>query len=241
MAEHVRCPWERGCFEQALAGCIDEQPILRTGFRLDGERPLQHVHRRIELPLEVEDLRGWREEEQERYLAEWRERRKRHVFDWERGPLFQINIFQRTEESFEFAISFHHAVLDGWSRAALTTALYNRYERLRAGQELEAVKVDWTYRDFIAQEQEVLNNAEAKAYFAAMLEDAPAEQLPRLKASRGDRTQDRLFVQSFPSLSGGLIGLAKELGVPVPAVLQAAHYKVLSVVSGQKRVVSCVT
>src|SRR5437016_5843184 len=101
MAEHVRCPWERGCFEQALAGCIDEQPILRTGFRLDGERPLQHVHRRIELPLEVEDLRGWREEEQERHLGEWRERRKRHAFDWQRGPLFQISIFLRTEESFE--------------------------------------------------------------------------------------------------------------------------------------------
>ena len=130
MAEHVKCPWERGSFERVLAACVEEHPMLRTGFRLEGERPLQLVHKRVELPLEVEDLRQRSGEEQEKYLREWTEERKRHVFEWERGPLFQVNIFLRTEESFEFVLSFHHAVLDGWSRAALTTELYNRYERL---------------------------------------------------------------------------------------------------------------
>src|SRR5688572_3568469 len=241
IAEHVKCPWDRGCFEQALAACIEEQPILRTGFRLEGERPLQVVHRWIEAPLEVEDLREQTAQEQERYLAEWRERHKRRVFDWERGRLWQINIFLRTEESFEFVISFHHAVLDGWSRAALTTELYNRYERLLSGRELEPLRVDWTYRDFIAQEQKALGNEEAKRYFAAMLEEAPAEQLPRLSGVGGKHRQAWFFVAPFQALSGDLIRLAKDLGAPLQAVLQAAHFKVLSTVSGQRRVVSCVT
>ena len=182
MAEHVKCPWDRACFEQALRSCVREHPILRTGFRLDGDRPLQHVYASVELPLEVEDLRGQSAEEQDAYLAQWIEARKRHVFDWERGPLFHIHIFRRTDESFEFVLSFHHAVLDGWSRAVLTTTLYNRYESLLSGRALEPASVDWTYRDFIAQEQRALDNPAAKAYFAAMLEDAPAEQLPRLKS-----------------------------------------------------------
>ena len=173
MAEHVKCGWDGECFEQALAACIHEHPILRTGFRLDGARPLQHVHKAIALPLEVKDLRGQSAEEQE-VLAEWTEGHKRYVFDWERGPLFQVHIFRRTEESFEFVLSFHHAVLDGWSRAALSTELYNRYERLLRGQGLEPVEVDWTYREFVAQEQRVLNNEAAKAHFAAMLEEAPS-------------------------------------------------------------------
>ncbi len=97
------------------------------------ERPLQVVYRSIETPLEVRDLRGLSQEEQERYLESWTEERKRHVFDWERGPLFQINIFLRADDSIQFVLSFHHAVLDGWSRAVLTTQLYNRYERLLAG------------------------------------------------------------------------------------------------------------
>src|SRR5207244_2196892 len=139
--------------EKALAACMKEQPILRTGFRLQGARPLQHIYKDRDLPLQVDDLRGQSLEEQDAQLEQWIEAHKRHRFDWAQGPLFHIHIFRRTDESFEFVLSFHHSILDGWSRAAFTTMLYNRYERLLSGQELEPVKVDWTYRDFIAQEQ----------------------------------------------------------------------------------------
>ena len=43
------------------------------------------------------------------------------------------------------------------------------------------------------------------------------------------------------ALSGRLINLARELGVPVQSVLLAAHFKVLAMMSGQARAVSCVT
>ena len=69
----------------------------------------------------------------------------------------------------------------------LTTELYNRYERLLSGSELDQAETDWTYRDFVAQEQRVLENPAAKEYFARMLEDAPAQQLPRLKAPAAGR------------------------------------------------------
>ena len=161
-----------------------EHPVLRTGFLLDRERPLQVVHRSIELPLEVADLRGQSAEEQEQYLAEWMERHKRHVFDWERGPLFQVHIFLRTDDSFQFVLSFHHSVLDGWSRAVLTTELYNRYERLLSGGELEEAEVDWTYRDFVAQEQRAVEETAAGQYFRRMLEDAPAQRLPAAQGRR---------------------------------------------------------
>jgi amino acid adenylation domain-containing protein len=118
--------------------------------------------------------------------------------------------------------------------------LYNRYERLLRGEVLEPVEVDWTYREFIAQEQQVLASAEAKEYFAQMLEDAPAEQLPRIRTRRGKRAQGRILVERFKVLSGQLIELAQQLGVPVQAVLLAGHFKVLSTMSGQKKVLSCV-
>src|SRR5258708_4908912 len=81
MSEHVRYQWDRGCFERAVAECIVEQPVLRTGFRLNGAPPLQHVHAAIELPLTAEDLRGQSAKAQDEFLAEWRQRRRRHVFD----------------------------------------------------------------------------------------------------------------------------------------------------------------
>ncbi|HLM55885.1 MAG TPA: amino acid adenylation domain-containing protein, partial [Pyrinomonadaceae bacterium] len=242
VAEHVRCPWDEGRFEQALAACVEEHPVLRTGFLLGGERPLQVVYRSIELPLEVEDLRGLSDEEQEQYLSEWTEGRKHHVFDWERGPLFHTHIFLRTDDSFQFAVSFHHAVLDGWSRAVLTTQLYNRYERLLSDGLLEGVKVDWTYRDLVAQEQRVMADPDARHFFARMLEGAPAQQLPRLRAAAGARrSQAHLAVGGFTDLSARLVELARGLGVPVQAVLLAGHFKVLEALGGQRRPVSCVT
>src|SRR5256714_3321287 len=241
-AEHVRCPWDEEQFRRALRACVEEHPVLRTGFLLHGERPLQVVHRSIELPLEVEDLRGQSEQEQEQYLAEWMERRKRHVFDWERGPLFHAHIFRRTEESIQFALSFHHAILDGWSSAVLTTQFYNRYERLLSGRELEPAEVDWTYRDFIAQEQRVVADPDAKAYFARMLEEAPEQQLPRLKApDNAESSQGQILVEDFTPLSARLVGLARQLGVPVQSVLMAAHFKAPSTMSGPRRVVSGIT
>ncbi len=242
VVEHVKCAWDQVSFEQALAACVAEHPVLRTVFRLDGERPLQLVRRAVELPLEVVDLRAQVEAEAEQYVQDWVEARKRHVFDWEQGPLWQLNIFLRTEESFQFVLSFHHAVLDGWSRAVLTTELYNRYQQLLTRHEAEAVTTDWTYRDFIAQEQRVLADEAAREYFARLLEGAPSEQLPRQQpVSTGGQPNESIFIEEFRPLSTELLGVARELGVPIQAVLLAGHFKVLSTLSGQSKALSCVT
>jgi amino acid adenylation domain-containing protein len=240
MADHVRCRWDREAFEQALVLCIAEHPILRSGFRLDGERPLQFVRRQGGVPLQVEDLRSMPEAEQDAYLVAWTETHKHHVFDWEHGPLFQIHVFRRSDDSFQFVISFHHAVLDGWSRAALTTSLYNRYEQLLAGERPEAPAVDWTYRRFVAQEQAVLADPAAKEHFARTLEEAPGQQIPH-RRERSERGQGYRVEPAFFELSAPLVALARELGVPVQVVLLAAHLKALSTVSGLARAMTAVT
>jgi len=101
--------------------------------------------------------------------------------------------------------------------------------------------VDWTYREFIAQEQAMLGNLTAQVYFKTMLKDAPAEQIPRSKSIGTERVLERMKVDPFRALSGQLLALAKRLGVPVQSMLLAGHFKVLSMMKGQKRVVSCVT
>jgi non-ribosomal peptide synthetase component F len=114
------------------------------------------------------------------------------------------------------------------------------------GEEVEAVKVDWTYRDFIAQEQRVLSDPAAKKYFAELLEDAPAQQLPRKQTASVEQnsqggSHDILGIDALTPLSERLVELAMQMGVPVQSVLLAAHFKVLSTMSGQSRAVSCVT
>ncbi|KAB8192907.1 AMP-binding protein, partial [Lysobacter maris] len=158
----------------------------------------------------------------------------------------QIHVFLRSADSFQFVISFHHAVLDGWSRAALTTVLYNRYQQLLSGQALAPVTADWTYRDFVALEQSVIADPGAKAHFAGMLESIPEQQLPRIGQRREDTRGEDIdhgfhVVEALFEHSPGLIALAQKLGVPLQAVLLAGHYKVLSAFSGSTSAFTCVT
>jgi hypothetical protein len=123
--EQLKFPWFEQHFATALKHCVGAHPVLRTGYDFSADRPIQFVRKQMALPLVVEDICDKSEDEQTRYLADWRETRKTHVFDWAQGALWQINIFLLSADSFEFTLSFHHSVLDGWSRSVLTTELYD--------------------------------------------------------------------------------------------------------------------
>lgn len=75
-----------------------------------------------------------------------------------------------------------------------------------------------------------------------MLQDVPAEQLPRLRdpGRRTELTSQVVPVEPFTLLSPQLLELARQLEVPLQAVLLAGHLKALSTISGYSRAVSCI-
>lgn len=244
IGERVKCEWHKQHFTTALQLCIESHPILRTGYQLDGVRSLQHVHKKVKLPLHVEDIRHLASDEQLLRLHDWRTNQALYDFDWSKGPLFQIHIFLTSEAEFEFVISFHHSVLDGWSRATLTTELYGYYRQLLSGDIPVPHKQDWTYRQYIALELASLNNEDIKAHFIRELEDIPGEQIP--KNTMNDTAVElsrhqMLNVVLSKNVSLSLIQVARELGVGLQSVLLAAHFKVLSTFSGQRNALTCIT
>ncbi|KZN52842.1 hypothetical protein N474_02705 [Pseudoalteromonas luteoviolacea CPMOR-2] len=241
--EHIKYQWDQEKFSKALEACIQHHPILRTTYRFDGDRPLQCVRANIDLPLEVEDISHLSSDEQDVYLTEWTSKRRTYVFDWENGPLFKVFIFLRDSESFQYIVSFHHSILDGWSRATLNTELYRYYSTLLSGNNIEPTEVDWTYRQFIAAELDVLDNEDAKAFFNERLEGVPQRQLPISESQSEEKNNGHahFIVEGIEEYSKPIIELASNLGVPVQAVLLAVHYRVLSLYSGQNQVMSCFT
>ncbi|KZN57973.1 hypothetical protein N474_25625, partial [Pseudoalteromonas luteoviolacea CPMOR-2] len=247
MAEHIKCEWHPEFFQRALTSCLKHHPILRTRLAVDLKRPMQMVHENVSLPLVVEDIRHLSTEEQSKYLADWTEKTKTYKFDWENDSLFQVSIFLRTDVSFEFVINFHHAILDGWSRAIFSMELYAKYSQLLAGGELVEEGSDWTFRDYIALEQEVIKNPEATEFFKTLLSDAPTSQLTAFEQAglNGSliehKRQSEICYEPITELSAELIALAKNLGVSVQSVYFSAHLKVLSFLSGQANASSCIT
>ncbi|WP_440055081.1 amino acid adenylation domain-containing protein [Pseudoalteromonas sp. T1lg65] len=243
MSHHIEWQWDESKFAQALANMVEHHPILRTSYDLSGDRPLQRVHASIPLPLQVVDISGQTTPQQDQFVADWIEQEKRNPFIWEQAPLFRLFIHLRGENSFQFTLSCHHSILDGWSVVSLKTELYGMYRQLLNEQPMNALELDWAQRDFVAQELSAMSDQQARDYWMSAITDAPNKQIPELPSTPNEvvAADNVVMVEQVNQYAQSAIKLARQLGVPLQHVLLAVHFKVLAFVSGSDKVISCVT
>jgi amino acid adenylation domain-containing protein len=240
---HLEAPFDEALLRRAVERVVAAHAMLRTSFDLTGfGEPLQLVHRNDqggEPDLTVEDLRGMAD--QEAWLAAWIEEEKARPIDWTRAPMLRFRVHRRSEASFQLTLSFHHAILDGWSVAALMSELFGGYLALcRDGKDGEArPEPAGAYARYVALEREALASEASRRYWADRLAGAGATVLPRWPGGSGGRRGARSRETTFsPELSERLQGFARAAGVPLKSVLLAAHCRVLSWLAGQPEVVS---
>ncbi|WP_437759618.1 non-ribosomal peptide synthase/polyketide synthase [Sorangium sp. So ce1389] len=238
----LRRDLSEAALRRALAGLAARHPVLRTSFRLTGlSEPLQLVHRRAEIPLRVDDLRGLDAGEQRARLRAWFEAEARERFDPARAPLLRVHLHRLADDAVHVGWSEHHAILDGWSVAAMLTELLREAAAIDGGEALEIPAPASSYREFVALERAEAERDEARAHFAAHLGDAAATRLPRWpgEAARDPAPLPReVAVPIAPGLLEGLRGLARAAGVPLKSLLLAAHLRVLAFVAGERDIVT---
>ncbi|HZF09202.1 MAG TPA: amino acid adenylation domain-containing protein, partial [Thermoanaerobaculia bacterium] len=137
-------------FREAWRRIVAGMPVLRTSFHGDDlPRPLQAVHRQAAVEIVEEDWRPLAEPERERRFAALVRADRLRGFDLARPPLLRWTLVRTGERAWRFLWSHHHALLDGWSYAALIGDFAACYEALAAGRE-PALRARPPYRDFIA-------------------------------------------------------------------------------------------
>lgn len=230
-------------WQQAIADICAANPILRTSFHWTGySTPIQIVHKKVELPLTIVDLRDCADGDQK--VKEWIELEKNRNFDITKSPLFRFQIHRISEENLSFSFSFHHVILDGWSVATLLTQLLQRYVQYLAAENLSDLVVpEITYKDFIVQEQKAIANQESRQFWLQYLSNLQVTTLPRLNTNTlaiesQKRQLKRLAITLNEELANNLRKLSKNLGVPLKSALLALHLRVLSFITGQKEVVT---
>src|SRR6266545_2045188 len=139
-----------GRIERAWQQAVDRHPVLRTSFVWeDVERPVQIVHRRVELPFELQDWRhlapAERDERLRRFLAEDRAR----GFVLDRAPLLRLAAIRWDEAGWRIVWSYHHLLLDGWSATLLLRDVAILYETA-GGRTAAALEPRRPFRDYIA-------------------------------------------------------------------------------------------
>ncbi|MEV5903054.1 amino acid adenylation domain-containing protein [Streptomyces sp. NBC_00015] len=233
--------FDEDALRATLAGVIERSDILRSSFDLTRfSKPMQLVHASVETPLTVEDLRGLDDGEQRRRVAEWTEREKATPFALTRAPLLTLHVHVFADDDFRLNLSFHHAILDGWSLSLVTSQLITGYDARLAGRPDPATAPVTRFRDFLALEQEALASGESAAYWADVLEDTSFTGLPRHEEpALAPVREARVHEVPLPEgLGQKLRAVAAEARVPVKSVMFASHARVLSLLSGRRRVVT---
>ena len=237
-AYRVHARWDEAALRQALRRVAARHPALRTSFDLAARpEPIQRVHREVEIPLEVLDLRHLEPAEQDARM----DREKGRGFDWTTPPLLRFHVHRLSDDVFRLMLAEHHAILDGWSVASLMTELLRSFVAARDGAADPAgAPPAATIRDFVALEREAIASPESRAFWRRVVEDAPRMELPPREAGgppEGDEAPG-LWLDVAPETAAALRRTAERAGVPLKTVLLAAHLRVLALLGGAGEVVT---
>ena len=242
---HVRGRFEEEPFREAVRRVVARHPVLRTSFDLGSySEPLQRVHREVELPIEVEDLRHRSHEQQEREVDELIRRENGRLFDLRRPPQLRFFVQLRSDDTFQFTLTENHAILDGWSLHATLSEIFSLYFDLLSEQPpAEMPPLTLTFRDFVALERRMRESPEAKAFWSRALGDFEPADLPRWlvpdsPSARSGRRMQEVPIRITGECFEGLKAAARKVSVPLKSVLLAAHLKVLTVVFGRSDVIT---
>jgi len=239
---HLGGRFDLGLWRRTFAAVVARHPILRTSFDLASfAEPLQRVHRQVEPEIGVFDLRRLAPADCERAQERWIAAEKRRPFDWSVPPMIRFHLHRLEAGVFHLVLSFHDAILDGWSTARLIVELLEGYAARLAGREpAPAPPPSVAFRDFVAAEREALASEEHREFWRRTLDGAPNTPLPRWRAPR-PAEEPEIAVLDVPisaAVSSGLKRLARRAGVPLKHVLLAAHVRALAVWSGRREVVT---
>lgn len=149
-------------FEHTWQKVVARHPVLRTSFLWERlERPLQVVRQSVEIPLQIEDMRGLGAEEQRRRVAAFCEADLRRGFDLRKAPLLRLALLRLADDVHELVWSYHHLVLDAWCRSVVLQEVFQVYDALRHSEQA-SLPTSRPFRDYIAWiERQDLEEAEA--------------------------------------------------------------------------------
>ncbi|WP_030385718.1 non-ribosomal peptide synthetase [Streptomyces sp. NRRL S-241] len=240
-------PFDASRLRSVLAALLAGHDILRSGVELTRfSEPMQLVHDHVEPPLTVEDLTGLTAVDQDAHIALWRAGEKARPFDLAAPPLLRVHAQLVSETSFWLNLSFHHAILDGWSLSLLTSWLLTEYDRSLAGHVPQPPRLASRFRDLVRLEREALADEGSRDYWRGLMADTEVLELPRWGATARTAATEEIAERSArvyrvpfrPELTEQLKGFAAGARVATKSALYAAHAGVLSRMSGRQRVIT---
>ncbi|MEM7356339.1 MAG: condensation domain-containing protein, partial [Acidobacteriota bacterium] len=142
-------------------------PVLRTSFLWkDLDEPVQVVHRQVALPVREEDWTHLEASEQRQRLQAYCRDDRQRGFELTRAPLMRLALIHLSD-GLQLVLSYHHLLLDGWSRGLLMSDFMALYQAAARGEKavLEPRRPFREYVRWLASQ----DLAEAERYWRRVL------------------------------------------------------------------------
>ncbi len=224
-------------FQRAWQRVVDRHPALRSSFRYQNlDKPLQVVHRDINLPWDVQDWRSLSQGEQGERLESLLAADRSRGIELSRAPLMRAALVQLGEGTFQFVWSHSHLLLDGWSGPLIIGEVVSLYDAFRRGEEIELPRPR-PFRDYIAWLARQ-SHAAAESYWRGRLAGfstpTPVGGSPPVDHAHVEGRSHRRRPLPLPvSTTDALRSFARKHHLTLNTVLQGAWALVLSCRSGK--------
>ncbi|OYD99680.1 condensation domain-containing protein, partial [Nostoc sp. 'Peltigera membranacea cyanobiont' 232] len=228
-------------FHRAWQSIIERYSILRTCFVWEGlKEPVQIVHRQVNLPWQEYNWQHLSPEEQQEKLELFFQSDRSSGFELKQPALMRLTLVQLSDISYNFTLSHHHLLLDGWSVALVFKEVLACYKAFSNSQDLYLESIR-PYRDYIVWLQQQ-NLSEAETFWRQMLKGftTPTQLLVNQRArklpTQTDGYEEREVKLSVITTTA-LQSVAKQHQLTLNTLVQGAWALLLSCYSGQEDVV----
>ncbi|WP_345724842.1 amino acid adenylation domain-containing protein [Herpetosiphon gulosus] len=224
----------QAAFSAAWNRTIAHYSMLRTAFVWqDLAEPLQLVLRQAAITLDYQQL-PTHSLEQEQLLEAYLQADRTRGFEPTHAPLMRVALFERGPQRYCCIWTNHHLVIDGWSLPLILDSLF-RYYQAEVNQQTLKLAAEIPYQRYI-QWLTQHNDQQATAFWRELLRDFTAPTslaLERVGSSHAERHYGASWLQLDPTVTQQLHYFAREHGLTVNSLLQAAWALVLARYSQQ--------
>lgn len=225
--------------QSAVDRFVSQEPTFRTSFHVTGfKEPLQLVHKKAHLTISYEDLRHASPTVQEEKIDLWIESENHCPIAIDEAPLIRLHVHHLSDSRIAFSLTEPHAISDGWSTHLNMLDIFNMYTALKEGCEIPTAEPSSKYVEFIIKEREILDSKDAKSFWREVICNHCPTELP-LKAPTDDVSTlgSHRHDEPLPDhVLTKLNWLVRETGLPMKSLLLAAHARLISLLSGSKKI-----
>jgi hypothetical protein len=227
-------------FEYAWQEVAKRHTILRTSFYWEElDKPLQVVHRQVEVPVEYQDWQKLNPLEQQERLKSFLESDRLKGFDFAQAPLMRVAIIQIKEQTFYVVWSTSLIINDGWSVPLVLQEVIKTYEAYCRGEDVPAT-VGSCFKHYIKWlEKQDLSKAQEfwRQQLDGVTQTTPITNLESNNLSNVEERYEDLQIALGASATKNLEILTKRHRLTMSTFVQGAWAILLSYYSGKNEIV----